>query len=211
MVVAGISHATQCVGLGEPRRLSSRRAPLADYNARVTSDGEKRGYVQVYTGAGKGKTTAALGLALRAAGAGMRVFFAQFVKAGQYSEIAALERYADLITVRQYGRGCFIRRGPEPADVAAARDGLDEVRRVVAAGDHVVVILDEANAAVACGVLTVDELLEAIDEKPPHVEIVITGRDAHERVIERADLVTEMTAVKHYFDRGVTARDGIER
>lgn len=183
----------------------------SDYNAPVTSGGEKRGYVQVYTGAGKGKTTAALGLALRAAGAGMRVFFAQFIKIGHYSEIAALERYSDLITVRQYGRGCFIRREPDPADVAAARAGLDEVRRVLRAGEHAVVVLDEANAAVDCGVLTVDQLLALIDEKPPHVEIVLTGRDAHPSVIDRADLVTEMTNVKHYFDRGVQAREGIEK
>ncbi len=105
------------------------------------------GYLQVYTGNGKGKTTAALGLALRAAGAGLPVFIAQFVKGMEYSEIAALRRYDDLIEVKQYGRSCFIEREPDPEDVALARAGLDEVAGILAAGDHRVVILDEAKIA----------------------------------------------------------------
>jgi len=170
-----------------------------------------RGYVQVYTGDGKGKTTAALGLAVRAAGAGLRVFIGQFIKGLHYSELDGLARYADLITIRQYGRGCFIGRTPDPADVAAAREGLDEVRRAIASGEYPLVILDEANVAVRYGLFSIDDLLAVIDAAPPGVERVVTGRHAHARLVERADLVTEMTEVKHYYTRGVVARDGIEK
>ena len=171
----------------------------------------ERRYVQVYTGDGKGKTTAALGLALRAAGAGLRVFFAQFLKSGRCGETVALERLADRITLRQYGRGPFIGGRPTPEDIAAARRGLEEVRRVLAAGEHDVVILDEANVAAKIGALSVEDLLGLIDARPAAVELVLTGRGADARILERADLVTEMVARKHYFDRGVEARDGIEK
>jgi len=169
------------------------------------------GYVQVYTGDGKGKTTAALGLALRAAGAGMRVFIAQFAKAATRSENIALERYADLITVRQYGQGRFIKAMPTPEDVQAARRGLGEAKTALASGEFRVVILDEANVATYFNLFSVDDLLGAMDAKPPQVELVITGRRADRRVIERADLVTDMREVKHYYAAGVRARIGIEK
>ena len=171
----------------------------------------KRGYVQVYTGDGKGKTTAALGLALRAAGAGLKVFIAQFVKGMEYSELDALARFGDAITVKQYGRGCFIYREPTDEDRRAAREGLAEIRQVVASGEWDVVIVDEGNIATHYGLITVDELLELAETKPDHVELVITGRRAHPRLLERADLVTEMTEVKHYYTQGVVARKGIEK
>ncbi len=170
-----------------------------------------RGYVQVYTGAGKGKTTAALGLAIRAAGAGLRVFIAQFIKGAHYSEHDALQRLSDLITVKQFGRGCFIKGEPSRADVEAARDGLSEVRVIVSSGEYRVVILDEANVATHFKLFSVDELLSVIEAKPDDVELVITGRNADPRVIERADLVTEMVDVKHYYQKGVEARTGIEK
>lgn len=170
-----------------------------------------KGYVQVYTGDGKGKTTAALGLAVRAAGAGLRVLFAQFVKGMEYSEIKALERFQDLITVRQFGRGCFIFAEPGAEDCAAARSGLDEVRVALSAGAFDVVILDEANIATSVGLFTVRELLEVVASKPDNVELVITGRDADPRLIAAADLVTEMREVKHYYRQGVQARVGIEK
>ena len=169
-----------------------------------------RGYVQVYTGNGKGKTTAALGLALRAAGAGLRVFIAQFIKGTACSELEALRRFSDAITVKQFGRGCFVWGRPSRADVDAARKGLSEVRTIVSSGEYQVVILDEANVAAHLGLISVDELLAVIDAKPEDVELVITGRNADPRVIERADLVTEMVEVKHYYSRGVKARKGIE-
>jgi len=169
-----------------------------------------RAYVQVYTGDGKGKTTAALGLALRAVGAGLRVFIAQFAKGMPSSELVSLERLADLVTVRQYGLGGFVRGSPTPADVAAAREGLAEVREAVASGRWDVVILDEANIATHFGLFSVEELLEVVDLAGGRVEIVVTGRRADPRLLARADLVTEMREVKHYFAKGVPARRGIE-
>jgi cob(I)alamin adenosyltransferase len=168
------------------------------------------GYIQVYTGNGKGKTTAAFGLALRAAGAGLRVFIAQFVKGMKYSEIEAFERFADLITVKQYGRGCFIRNAPKGEDTQAASVGLEEVQLVLYSGEYKVVILDEANIATYFGLFSVDDLLALIDLKPPDVELVITGRNVDSRVLDRADLVAEMREVKHYYTRGIEARKGIE-
>lgn len=172
---------------------------------------EMKGYVQVYTGDGKGKTTAALGLALRAAGAGLSVFFLQFLKSGGYSEIEALKNLADRITVEQAGRGCLIRGAPEAEDIAAAQRGLARAREILTAGRHPVVILDEANVAASLGLFPVQELLDLIRLKPEGTELVLTGRYAHPEVIARADLVTEMKAVKHYYDKGVAARNGIER
>ncbi|MEA3400804.1 MAG: cob(I)yrinic acid a,c-diamide adenosyltransferase [Armatimonadota bacterium] len=169
-----------------------------------------RGYVQVYTGDGKGKTTAALGLALRAAGAGLRVLIAQFVKGMHYSELDALERFDDLIEVRQYGRASFIHGQPSAEDVEAARAGLAEVREELLSDRWDVVILDEANIATHFGLLAVDELLALIHERPEGVELVITGRRADRHVIDAADLVTEMREVKHYYEHGVRARQGIE-
>lgn len=170
-----------------------------------------KGYIQVYTGNGKGKTTAALGLTLRAVGAGMKVFFAQFVKGMDYSELSAIKRFGDAVTLKQYGRGCFIHDEPEEADIVCARNGLDEVKEVLTNGEHDLVILDEANIAVQLNLFSVQELIDIIGRKPDHVELVITGRHAHPKVIEHADLVTEMKEIKHYYRHGVKARVGIEK
>jgi len=169
-----------------------------------------KGYVQVYTGDGKGKTTAAIGLALRAAGAGMHVFIAQFVKSGRYSEIEALERFSDLIVCRQYGRGCWIKGEPSDEDAMAAKGALKEIREIIQSGYYELVILDEANIATYFELFSVDALLDLIDVKPERVELVFTGRRADPRLIERADLVTDMREIKHYYQQGVLARHGIE-
>lgn len=171
----------------------------------------KRGYVQIYTGDGKGKTTAALGLALRAAGAGLKVYIAQFIKSGHYSEIKALKRYADRITIEQFGMGRFIRGKPSPEDMAAAQKGLAAVRGALSSGEYQVVILEEGNVASMLGLFPADEILAIMSQKPDDLELVITGRGADARVIEKADLVTEMKAVKHYYQAGVEARVGIEK
>lgn len=170
----------------------------------------KKGYVQVYTGEGKGKTTAALGLALRAAGAGLRVFIAQFAKGMAYSELASLARLAPEVEVHQYGLSRFITGTPSAEDIAAAREGLAAARAAVLSGGWDVIILDEANIATWFGLFTVEELLELIELAGGRMEIVITGRRADPRVIEKADLVTEMREVRHYFARGVGGRPGIE-
>ncbi|MBW2643534.1 MAG: cob(I)yrinic acid a,c-diamide adenosyltransferase [Deltaproteobacteria bacterium] len=170
-----------------------------------------KGYIQVYTGNGKGKTTAALGLSIRAAGAGLKVFIAQFIKMGEYSEINALKRFADLITIEQYGLGRFIKGKPSSEDIQAAGKGLERIENIIALGEYHVVILEEANVAVTCGLFSVEDLLKIIDMKPDDLEIVITGRNAMPEIIERADLVTEMKEIKHYYQKGVKARVGIEK
>ena len=171
----------------------------------------RKGYTQVYTGNGKGKTTAAIGLAIRAAGAGLKVFIAQFIKMGDYSEIKALKRFSDLITVEQFGLGRFANRIPAPADIKAARKGLERVKSVLATDEYNIVIMEEANVAVKLGLFGVQDLLKIIINKPHDKELVITGRGASPRVIEIADLVTEMKPIKHYFQKGVPARVGIEK
>jgi len=168
------------------------------------------GYVHVYTGDGKGKTTAALGLAMRAAGAGWKVFFAQFSKGTQSSELQALERFAEEITVRRYGSGRFIDGEGDVDDCRRAQQGLAECREALVSGAYRLVVLDEANVAAMLRLFDVDDLIDLIDARPDGVELVLTGRWAHAEVLDRADLVTEMREVKHYYSRGVLARAGIE-
>lgn len=172
---------------------------------------DTRSYVHVYTGDGKGKTTAALGLALRAAGAGWRVFMAQFLKGMEYSELAALKPLSRSVLVRQYGRSCLVGREPEQADFDCAAEGFLDCKRAIMSGEYQMVILDEANVAVAFGLLRLEDIIALIDCKPSDVELVITGRWARQQIIERADLVTEMQEIKHYYQQGVLARAGVER
>ncbi len=169
-----------------------------------------KGCVQVYTGDGKGKSTAALGLALRARGAGLRVFFGQFIKGREYSEIRALREVLPEVTVEQFGHGRFIRGVPAPDEIAAARHGLDRLREVMTGGRYDVVIADEACAAVQARLFTEDDLLALLEARPPAVELVLTGREAGPRLQARADLVTDMRCVKHYYEAGLDGRPGIE-
>ena len=170
-----------------------------------------KGYIHIYTGDGKGKTTAAFGLALRAAGAGLPVYIAQFLKKGEYSEIKALERFSDMIKLEQFGLGRFVRGKPQKEDIDAAVEGLNAVKSIMAAGRHQVIVMDEANVAAASGLFTTIDLLEIMALKPEDVELVITGRGAAPEVVTRADLVSEMKSLKHYFQNGVKARVGIEK
>lgn len=171
---------------------------------------EMKGYLQIYTGNGKGKSTAAFGLALRAVGAGMRVYIAQFVKGRTYSEITAIRQQLPQITIRQFGRGCFIVEKPTDEDVAAAREGLEVVSEVLTSGEYDLVILDEATIAIYYDLFTVDELIDLLKRRAPKSEVVVTGRYAPEELIELADLVTEMREVKHYYRQGIEAQEGIE-
>jgi len=170
----------------------------------------KQGYVQVYTGNGKGKTTAAMGLALRAVGAGLRVWVGQFLKAGNYSEIKGLGKLGKSLTVHQFGAGKFVRGKPSDADRRAAKTGLERALTVLTGGRADVVILDEILVAVAVGVLSVDDVLGLMALRPPTVELVLTGRGVDPRIRREADLVTEMRPVRHYYQKGVCARRGIE-
>lgn len=170
-----------------------------------------KGYVQVYTGDGKGKTTAALGLALRASGHGLRAYVGQFMKGQHYGELEALRDHP-FITLEQYGNPRCIRREEVTADhVTQAQEGLARAREAMSSGNYDIVVLDEVNVSIWFGVLDTAEVLALLDEKPDHVEVVLTGRRAPQALIDRADLVTEMRMVKHYYEQGVMARTGIER
>uniref|UniRef100_C6E4E6 corrinoid adenosyltransferase n=1 Tax=Geobacter sp. (strain M21) TaxID=443144 RepID=C6E4E6_GEOSM len=171
------------------------------------------GKVQVYTGNGKGKTTAALGLALRAVGRGLKVCMVQFIKGGgEYGEHLAAERLAPLLTIHQTGRDCWIYKDRlDPQDVAIAHGTLNLARETLTGGEYDLVILDEINGAAWFGLITVEDILDLIKQRPEQVELVLTGRSADPRVVEAADLVTEMVEVKHYYQAGVPARTGIEK
>lgn len=168
-----------------------------------------KGQIHIYTGNGKGKTTAALGLALRAVCAGKKVFFGQFVKGMNYSELKA-PSYLPGFEIRQFGCGRFIYNQPTEEDIAAAREGLATCRRVLAEGRHDLVVLDELNIALYYKLFSVEEAIELIKSKPEATELVITGRYAPPELIELADLVTEMKEIKHYYTKNVPARKGIE-
>lgn len=171
-----------------------------------------KGYVQVYTGKGKGKTTAAFGLALRAAGAGLKVYLAQFVKGTKYSECYAVEKHlSEFITLKQYGMGYFIEREPNEEDRRIASEGLQEIKEIMCSRKFDIIILDEANIAVYYKLFSAEDLLDFISEKPENIELIITGRHADPKIIDRADLVTEMKEIKHYYKQGVEARMGIEK
>jgi cob(I)alamin adenosyltransferase len=167
--------------------------------------------VQVYTGEGKGKTTAALGLAMRAAGHGLRVYIIQFMKGWpNYGELKSVGGHPQ-ITLRQFGRPEFVDpEKPEPADVEMAKEALREARQVLTSGSYDLVILDEVNVALKYGLIELKEVLTLIEEKPQDIELILTGRYAPPEVIERADLVTEMREVKHPYRIGIKGREGIE-
>lgn len=171
----------------------------------------EKGYIQVYTGDGKGKTTAALGLTLRAVGYGLKVYIAQFIKGMKYSEIKALEQFKDSVEIRQFGRGCFIRTLPVQEDIEMAGEGLSEIKKILTSAKYDVVILDEINVALHFNLLKIDDVLELMSLKPENVEIILTGRRVAPQIMEIADLVTEMKEIKHYYAKGVKARPGIEK
>ncbi len=173
----------------------------------------EKGFIQVYTGNGKGKTTAALGLALRAVGRDMQVCMLQFLKGGgPYGEQLAAEKLAPNLTIIQTGTGDWCRKhNPTEADIRLAREALSLAEKTLTEARYDLVILDEINNAVHYGLISVDDVLHLIAVKPDRVELVLTGRYADEKIITAADLVTEMREIKHYFKSGVAARIGIEK
>jgi len=171
----------------------------------------EKGLVHVYTGNGKGKTSAAFGLALRAIGNGFKVFVIQFIKGGfDYGELQAV-KFLPNLELRAFGRGKFISKmPPDKRDVRLAREGFELAKRVIESGDFDIVILDEINVAIHLKLIKLDEVLNLILNKPKHVELVLTGRNAPAEIADVADLVTEMKEVKHPYASGVQPRKGIE-
>lgn len=177
----------------------------------------EKGYIHIYTGNGKGKTTAAFGLALRAVCAGKNVYIGQFIKSMSYHEnrLTALLSVADSsfghLQIDLLGRGCFIRKDPDEIDIQMAHEGLRKCAEAMKDEQYDVVILDELNVALYFHLLEVEEVLSVLHEKNWSTEVVITGRKAPQQLIDVADLVTDMQEVKHYYQQGVLSRDGIDR
>jgi cob(I)alamin adenosyltransferase len=170
----------------------------------------EKGCVHVYTGGGKGKSTAAFGLILRAAGHGLRCCLIQFLKKGNYGEIASLQKLPG-VTVEQYGSGHWVRKAkPDPEDIALARTAWESAREKVSSGNWDIVVLDEINIATKRKLLTTEDVLTLIDSRKPRTELVLTGRGAPRAVLDRADYVTMMVGMKHPFHQGTRARKGIE-
>jgi cob(I)alamin adenosyltransferase len=171
-----------------------------------------KGLVQIFTGNGKGKTTAALGTVIRAAGHGFKIFVIFFIKGDSTGgEYLTLSRLPD-VKVASFGLRQFIHKTSciNPEEKAQAKAALAAARETITGGNYDLVVLDEINVAVYFNLIEVEEVLQLIKDKPPHVELILTGRNADTRLIEAADLVTEMVKIKHPFDKGIPARKGIE-
>jgi cob(I)alamin adenosyltransferase len=171
-----------------------------------------KGYIQIYTGDGKGKTTAALGQALRAAGCGLRTFFVMLMKDFPYGEIKSLKQLDDWITLERFGNDRFVFRKQKPGekDKIAAQKALKQAHDAMVSFKYDIVVMDEVCVAIYFGLLKTEEVLFLMEEKPKPVELILTGRYCPSKLIDKAHLVTEMREVKHYYQQGVTARRGIE-
>lgn len=175
--------------------------------------GLNKGFIQVYTGNGKGKTTAALGQALRASGSGMKTLIIQFMKDFPYGELGALRRSLESsITIEQYGNDTFVleKRPPLEEEKAEIQRALKRSREALLSGKYDLVILDEICVCFYFGLLTSEDVMPLLKVKPDNVELILTGRYCPEEILDAADLVTEMREVKHYYQKGVTSRKGIE-
>ena len=172
----------------------------------------EQGLVQVYTGNGKGKTTAALGIALRAVGHGFKVLIIQFMKGNiKYGELESAQKLSPHLTIKPVGRDTFVSKShPDPVDIERAQEGFALAKKAIENREYDIVILDEINMALDYGLIALSDLLQLIDSKPSSVELILTGRNAKPEIIEKADLVTEMVQRKHYYDKGIKARKGIE-
>ena len=172
----------------------------------------KKGFVQIYTGNGKGKTTAVIGQAVRAAGHGMKSYIVQFMKDHPYGEVESLKSLKQWITLEQFGNDEFVlkREHPDKKDVEAAQKALAQAGEKMISGKFDLIILDEVCVAIYFRLLNVSEILKLIEEKPEPTELILTGRYCPMELIDKADLVTEMKEVKHYYQKGIIARKGIE-
>jgi cob(I)alamin adenosyltransferase len=171
-----------------------------------------KGFVQIYTGNGKGKSTAAIGQAVRAAGFGLKTYIAQFMKEYPYNELISLKHLSEWIKIEQFGGDEFVYKKvlPGEEELEKARKGLQTAREIMLSGEYDLIILDEAIVAIYFKLIETKELVELIKIKPVNVELILTGRYCPQELIELADLVTEMKEVKHYYQKGITSRRGIE-
>ena len=170
----------------------------------------EKGYIHVYTGSGKGKTTAALGLGLRALGAGLKVHMIQFMKGRRYSELDALDNLSNF-TFSQYGRDEFVNKeNPEQIDIDLAQKGFNEAIKLVKSGKYDMIILDEINVVIDYNLIELKKLIKLIEEKPEKLELVLTGRYAHPEIQKLADYISEILEINHPYQQGVKARKGVD-
>jgi cob(I)alamin adenosyltransferase len=170
---------------------------------------KNQGFIQIYTGNGKGKTTAAIGLSIRAAGAGFKIFFCQFLKGQKTSETAILKQLSENITIIRSGSKSFVLKAKE-SDHICAQKCFKKASQAIYGGNYDIVIMDEIFHATMLDLISKNELIELLKNKPKNVEIILTGRNAPQEIIKIADLVTEMKDIKHYHSRKINARKGIE-
>ena len=172
----------------------------------------ENGFIQIYTGNGKGKSTAAIGQAVRAAGCGLKSYIVMFMKEFPYSEVESLKYMSEFITIAQVGKDDFVldRELPPRAEIEKAKSALLDIQMKMASGKYNLIILDEVCVAIYFGLLTVEDVIKIIEAKPETVELILTGRYCPQQLIDLADLVTEMKEVKHYYQKGILARKGIE-
>jgi len=170
------------------------------------------GYIQIYTGSGKGKTTAAIGQAVRAAGFGLKTYIVQFMKEFPYSEINSLKHLKECITIEQFGGDEFVYKKEPPGKIEMdkVQRGLAAAKAKMLSGKYDIIILDEVCVSIYFGLFSDEEILTFMKQKPENVELILTGRYCPDKLLDKADLVTEMNEVKHYYQEGVTSRKGIE-
>jgi cob(I)alamin adenosyltransferase len=168
--------------------------------------------IQIYTGNGKGKTTAAIGQAVRAAGNGMKTFFAMFMKNYSYSELKSLEKLSEFIVIKQFANDEFVLEKKLPSDKLKieVKNALAECEEKMKSGEFDIIVLDEAIVSIYFQILDLEDLIDLLKKKPENIEIILTGRYCPQELIELADLVTEMKEVKHYYQKGILARKGFE-
>lgn len=171
-----------------------------------------KGFIQIYTGNGKGKTTAAIGQAIRAAGSGFRTHIVQFMKEFSYSEVKSLEHLKKWISIKQFCKDDFVykKQLPDETEIEKAKRGLNSAKDKMLSGEYDIIILDEISVSIYFKLITLEAVISFVKDKPENVEIILTGRYCPPELIELADLVTEMKEVKHYYNKGIIARRGIE-
>ena len=195
---------------GMTKNPAKRKATASKKTASPPSSAT-RGLVIVITGNGKGKTTAAFGQALRAVGQGYKVFIIQFMKGRDYGEFVAAEKYLPRLTIRRSGLDSFVMRDhPAPVDIELARQGFDLAKEAVTSGKYDMIILDEINVAVDFKLIPLEDVIDLIKNKPPALDLILTGRYAAKAIIKLADTVSEVKEIKHHYAAGVKERAGIE-
>ena len=193
------------------RKSAVKAKPTNPKKTTANAASANRGLVIVITGNGKGKTTAAFGQALRAVGQGYRVFIMQFMKGRDYGEFVAAEKYLPRLTIRRSGLDSFVMRdNPAPVDIELARQGFESAKKAVASGKYQMVILDEINVAIDFKLIPLEDMIELIKNKPPTLDLILTGRYAAKEIVKLADTVSEVKEIKHHYAAGIKDRAGIE-